>query len=556
MHYLISRKVPTSQFVQIELSLACLDNEIIDLQLPAWRPGRYEMANYAQKIKRVRIDCKDKDIPWKKATKDLWQFRAKEKGTYRIKYDFYANQMDAGGSWSDDTQLYLNFTNCAFEVLQRKVENITIEFKIPESFQVATALTSKGGFIFEAENFQNLMDSPVLASGNLQHFRYQISRTTFHLWFQGDINFDMNGLIAIFSAFTQRQIHNFGEFPSEDYHFIFQLLPYAHYHGVEHATSTVITIGPAESLKEKKNLDRLIGVSSHELYHCWNVCRIRPKELLPYDLSKEAYIDTGLILEGVTTYMGDLTLLKSGYYSLPEYLEILEKQIQREFNGLGWKNQSIVESSLDLWIDGYKPGIPDKKVNIYNRGALITLCLDLMLVREGSSIRHIMKEMWSVFGKTQLGYTLSDFEALINKKFHTEDNSIQPFFQSFVYGKEDLFPTLEKLLGTIGVKVIQEYSSGYLVHEYGIELDPSGKIIEVHPESQAYYQVMLGDKIMEINGMEFSPEITHEPSEVALILSRWGRKIKVDLKKEPNLYFPQFSLVALDNVGNRDNWSS
>ncbi|MDO9551937.1 M61 family metallopeptidase [Rhodonellum sp.] len=554
MHYLISRKSVASQFIQIEISLACLDHETLDLQLPAWRPGRYEMANYAQKIRGFQVKFRGKDIAWNKPTKDLWQFRADEKGTYQIIYEFYANQMDAGGSWSDDVQLYLNFTNCAFEVLQRKMENITIELKIPESFQVATSMPNREGFKFEATDFQNLIDSPLLASENLKHFQYKIAHTTFHLWFQGEIHFDMDGLIAIFLAFTQKQILAFGEFPSEDYHFIFQLLPYPHYHGVEHAMSTVITFGPAESLKEKNNLDKLIGVSSHELYHYWNVCRIRPKELLPFDLSKETYLDTGLVLEGVTTYMGDLMLLKSGYYSLTEYLAILEKQIQREFDGLGWKNQSIVESSLDLWVDGYKPGIPNKKVNIYNRGALITLCLDLMLVSEGSSIEEIMKEMWLNYGKTQLGYTLNDYEELITKKFSAGNNSIQNFFQSFVYGKEDFFNTLEKLLAGIGVKVIQEYNSDFLVHRYGIKFDPSGKIIEVHPESKAYYQVMLGDKILELNGIEFSAEITHEPSEVTLILLRWGRIINVDLKKDPTLYFPNYSLMAPDKVGYQEMW--
>jgi predicted metalloprotease with PDZ domain len=175
---------------------------------------------------------------------------------------------------------------------------------------VATALPSSSGLKFQAENFQHLVDSPLMASPTLKLETYQVNGVCFHLWFQGEVHFEMAKLLDGFKAFTLKQMEAFGDFPAEDYHFLFQLLPYKHYHGVEHQYSTVITIGPAEELKDKKLMDELFGVSSHELYHFWNVCRIRPLELLPYDFSKEAYIETGVVAEGVTTYMGEFFLLK------------------------------------------------------------------------------------------------------------------------------------------------------------------------------------------------------------------------------------------------------
>lgn len=134
-----------------------------------------------------------------------------------------------------------------------------------------------------------------------------------------------NFFLDQFNAFSSKLIHDFGEFPEPEYHFIFQLLPYPHYHGVEHRRGTVITFGPAVNLADPAQMEELLGVSCHELYHAWNVCRIRPKELLPYDFSKEAYTKAGLLLEGVTTYMGDLYLLKSGVYDLPPISNILKK---------------------------------------------------------------------------------------------------------------------------------------------------------------------------------------------------------------------------------------
>jgi predicted metalloprotease with PDZ domain len=535
MQYHIARKSIASQFIEITLSLDCKENEIIHLQLAAWRPGRYELANYAQKIRKFDVIKEDKSISWKKLSKDLWSFTAIEPGLYRIKYGFYCNQMDAGACWSDDTQLYLNFSNFIFDVKERNDQKISLHIEIPENYTVATALSSIGQNRWGAESYQQAMDSPFLASEQLNHFSYRVNTSNFHLWFNGSIHFEIEKLIQEFRNFTARQIEAFGDFPANDYHFIFQLLPYKHYHGVEHAYSTVITIGPAENLAEKKELDELFGISSHELYHFWNVCRIRPKELIPYDLSKEAYLDTGLVMEGVTTYMGDLFLLKSGYFSLEDYLLILEKQIQKELDNFGWKNQSIVESSFDLWLDGYKPGIPDKKVSIYNRGALLALCLDLLLLDCGSSLSSIMKIMWEKYGKPGLGYAFDDFKniiAVVGKE------TIEDFFRLYVYGHGEISPLLFPLLESIGIEVTETYPEKNLLHHLGIRTDDQGKITQIHPESPAYHVVMLEDQIL--NNEVLQGKYTLSPLEIKVL--RWGRKLDFSIAIEKKRFFPVIKL--------------
>src|SRR5690606_8828244 len=417
----------------IDLTLLAGKDENLELQLPAWRPGRYELANYAQKLRSLKVtDSSGQCIPLRQYTKDRWAFTSKEEGIYCIQYQFHASQMDAGGSWSDDEQLYINFINLAFQVIGREEEEITVRLELPENYKIATALPCSDPWVLKARGFQHLVDSPMIASATLQHFTYHVHDHSFHLWFQGEIHFDVEALIERFTNFSKAQIHAFGDFPADHYHFLFQLLPYSHYHGVEHQFSTVITLGPAAQLVNPSFMDRLMGVSSHELYHFWNVCRIRPKELLPYDFSKEAYIDTGVVAEGVTTYMGDLFLCKSGYFSVEEYFKLLEKLINREFEQFGWRNQSIVASSLDLWLDGYKPGIPDRKVSIYNRGALIALCLDLMLLDRKSSLSQVMQIMWMTFGQTEIGYQLEDFQSIISREYNDLD-AIEDFFKRFIY---------------------------------------------------------------------------------------------------------------------------
>lgn len=541
VHYQISRKSYCSQFIQITLSINCKAYEQIHLQLAAWRPGRYELINFAQKIRGFQIILEGKSIPWTKLTKDLWTFTPIESGEYFLQYEFYCNQMDAGGCWSDDSQLYLNFSNFIFDIKELTGQKISVEIQVPDDYKIATALPLRKVNQWEAENYQHLIDSPFLASKQLNHFSYQVFQSNFNLWFNGSIHFDVDQLIKGFKNFTTRQIEAFGEFPAKDYHFIFHLLPYKHYHGVEHAFSTVITFGPAEKLSEKKELDELFGVSSHELYHFWNVCRIRPKELLEYDLSKETYLDSGLVLEGVTSYMGDLYLLKSQYFSLEEYLMILENQIQKEFDNFGWKNQSIVESSLDLWLDGYKPGIPDKKVSIYNHGALLALCLDLILLDDSSSLPLVMKFMWEKFGLTQKAYSLEDFKECI---FGTikETGEIEEFFSKYVFGHEDISPLIRRLLDSIGIRLEETYTSDNLLHDHGIRTNDKGKIIQIHPESFSFHHLMLEDYILNIEKIKnIDPE-----GELVLEISRWGRKLSVSLPTEKRKFFPILKLTSVD----------
>src|SRR5690606_28399799 len=174
MEYRIYRENIPSQFIQIKLILQCQKNERVELQLPSWRPGRYELANYSQRIRYVKVIYKGQEADIVKITKDLWHFIPQQTGTYSIEYEYYASQMDAGGSWSDDEQLYLNFINFIFQVKGREEVAIKVQLDLPLDYQIATALPLTGAFVLEAKDFQHLVDSPLIASPTIRHHQYQI----------------------------------------------------------------------------------------------------------------------------------------------------------------------------------------------------------------------------------------------------------------------------------------------------------------------------------------------------------------------------------------------
>ncbi|MEC7863913.1 MAG: hypothetical protein VYB55_02485 [Bacteroidota bacterium] len=312
--YTISYSNPHRHFVDFELSTTTNGAEKIQFQLAAWRPGRYELANFAQNIQKwAAFDDNNNPLAFKKITKDLWEVNTAGVKGITIVYNFYANQMDAGACYLDENQLYLNPVHCMLYIIDRMEEEYQLNMVIPQNYKIASSM-KKDGNILSVKGYDLLAESPIICSDSLQYGSYNIEEITFHLWFQGECKPDWKKLKTDFIAFTKSQIKHFGSFPVNEYHYFFQITPYKSYHGVEHTKNTVLLLGPGDQIMDKRYKD-LLGVCSHELYHTWNIKAIRPKEMFPYNYTKENYFKTGFVAEGVTTYMGNMMFYNSGVFT-------------------------------------------------------------------------------------------------------------------------------------------------------------------------------------------------------------------------------------------------
>ena len=290
MKYIVSYQQAANHFIDIEfIAENSQQQEELIIQLPAWRPGRYELANFAKNIQKWQVfNEKGKPLCFEKIAKDTWKVSTNKAKQVHIKYNYYASEINAGSSYLDDNQLYINGVNCFLYVPEQINMPCTLELKVPKDYQVATGLKPKSKHQFEAKDFHELVDSPFIASNSLKHYAFEESKVLFHLWFQGECKPDFEKLETDFKKFCKQQIKDFGSFPVNEYHFLFQILTYKTYHGVEHSNSTVISLGPSyEIMDEKGWYNELLGVSSHELYHTWNVKQIRPIEMYYYDYTKE-----------------------------------------------------------------------------------------------------------------------------------------------------------------------------------------------------------------------------------------------------------------------------
>ncbi|MGV3642155.1 MAG: M61 family metallopeptidase, partial [Adhaeribacter sp.] len=460
-----------SSYLQVSTRVA-VSTPTLELQLPAWRPGRYELQHFAQKIQGFRAENENGQLlPFRKLSKDRWQVDSQGAAEVRITYHFFARQMDAGGSWVDETQLYLNPINCLLAVAGREDQPCSLQLALPENWQLACGMEKLAAHTLSAPDYDTLVDSPLIASPTLQVQAYTVQGIPFRVWFQGDCQPDWARILPDFEAFTREQLDLFGSFPVKDYHFLNQILPYPHYHGVEHSNSTVITLGPGELLQSPTLYKELLGISSHELFHTWNIKQIRPAEMMPYDYSRENYFRTGFVAEGLTTYYGDYLLARAGVFPASQYFEELNGVLAKHFVDYGHQNYSVADSSFDLWLDGYKPGVPHRKVSIYHKGALAALILDLE-IRRASSNRHsldtVMQRLWQEYGQPRKGYTEADYIRLVEEVAQT---SFQTYFQEVIYGTAPLQGYLEKALQYVGCQLetlpnplVQEGVFGFKTH--------------------------------------------------------------------------------------------
>jgi predicted metalloprotease with PDZ domain len=502
LHYSIGYQQPNRQLIDIEFRIQNLDAPELLIALPNWRPGRYEMGNFAKNIRSFAVlDAQGNPLPFQKAAKNEWIIQTRGNAEIRVQYDYYAAELNAGSTWIDDLQLYMNPVNCLVYVPDFRHEPCSIALHVPNDYTIAWDLTAANvRNVYYAENFDRLADAPFIASPYLKHHSFDTSNHRFHLWFMGHDNPPFERLENDFRKFCDAQIAAMGSLPGPEYHFIFQILPIPWYHGVEHTYSTVCALGPALLAFEEKGYNDLLGVSSHELYHAWNVKTIRPSEMQPYDYKQENYSRLGWIYEGITTYYGDQFLIRSGAFNETQYFETLNEKLHKHFVSYGRLNQSVADASFDTWLDGYVPGIPHRKSSIYTEGSLIALIIDQELRKRSDDAKSL--DDFMRFLKEKAVYSKATIlEGLQQLGFH----DIEAFYDQHIEKPGDLDQLLNQALNRVGIELKEKRMFSAGEHELGFIVQEQaagyfcGLVAPGSPAEKA--GLRSGDQLIAINGM-------------------------------------------------------
>lgn len=438
-------------FLNIELEFLPTRTGIWEILLPSWRPGRYQSQHFAKNIPSLLAFSGIRECAIQKIASSAWQLSVTDLSPIRICYRYWAQQADAGGSVVAADLLYINFINCLVFPKAWENKSCTVHIDHPATWQTATSLRGKVG-TYTTKKYRELVDSPFLAAPSVFSYAWKEGKTKFYLEGIGPAIHFSKKLIQAYQQIAAFQVQWMGDFPVKNYHFLLWICPKPYYHGVEHTQSTMMVMGPPE----RDCYEDLIGLGSHELFHVWNVATIRPKALLPYVYTKEVFFDTAWVVEGITTYLGDWFLGASGVISWEEYVACLLGNLKLHFERDGRSEQSLLDSSVDIWLDGYGAALPGKRVSIYYKGALVALAIDLMLRQKFShskSMRDVMRLMQERYGRLQAGYTRQDFYALVEEVY---EDSLADFWYKWVESAQPLEGEIAVLLRFVGLHFHQD----------------------------------------------------------------------------------------------------
>ena len=553
MNFHLSIPRPNEQYLHVECCFS-VNQEQIEIFLPSWRPGRYEIANFAKNIRGFKVfNEKNQLVPFIKNSKDSWIINAGKSKSLNIKYQYYSNELNAGSTFVSETMLYVNPVNCFIYTKEHIDDSIEIDLKIPEDWKIATSLNISQSKLI-AHSCDALFDAPFICSNSLLNRSYTVQGISFNIWFNELLDVPWEKLIHDFERFTAKQIEDFGEFPSQEFHFLIHTPPFKAYHGVEHLNSTVIALGPSYDVF-KGLYSELLGVSSHELYHVWNVKSIRPREMRPYDFRNENYSKLGYIYEGITTYMGDLYLLKSGVFKITDYLKELQVQFQRHFDNPARFYTSVGDSSFDTWLDGYVQGAPGRKVSIYVEGCLLAFVTDYLIRKSTKNkygIEEVMRRLYYSQEISKKGYREKDYQELLES---VSGVSFQNFFDNYINGTHSYEPILQDALAYFGLEMSLIDSKLTSENTLGIKLKPSKSKYVIHsfsPGSPAdMCGLCAGDEILAVNNIKLEGDLEQwlgyfNIRDISLTIARAQRIIEKKIPVVHRSFYPKYKLNVLE----------
>lgn len=474
----------------VDVSLAFTANiDSPKLWLPAWIPGSYLMREFARNITAVHYQITDdtnKSTETQRAIKtdkNTWQLpKVKAGQSVDVHYEVYCYDLSVRTAYVDQQRLYGNFTSLALAVDGQEYAPIQVSLMVPAAFLAnkpesrvllacgleSTHLRLDGQqcFALQANSYHELIDYPFEIAEQdkfdfiVQDHAHQTLHHRFYL--SGKHNANMGRLQQDVTQICQTYLDWLGDAPFNDYTFM-TFASGQDYGGLEHINSTSLITPRRDlpSIDEPKvpssDYQRFLGLCSHEYFHAWWVKTVRPDVMLEVDLRREAFTPLLWIFEGFTSYIDDFMLQASGVIDKPSYLKLLAEQINRYYQTPGRAYQSVAESSFDAWIKLYRndENTGNAGISYYNKGALVALCLDLILLEKSNGRYRLFDVIKAFYAQAKqhdnrrIGISSADMGKVVGQFMPLTD--WQEFERRYVNGVEEL--PIDALLTANGIKI-------------------------------------------------------------------------------------------------------
>lgn len=545
-HYIVDIQNPENNLVKVTLKLERKASQSkLKVFLPSWSPGSYLMREYARHIRWITVSQDNGEVLFHtQKAKGIWEIEwdkseLKKPGTsFEVTYLIYLNELTVRTSHVNISHAFLHGPSYLMGVLDEEIQNPTIEFRFPPLWsKLSTSLKDvspqRDKFIYTAQDYDELVDCPVEIGchetdgfellGKPHHLAFYGSTYPYH----GNLKADMKQVVATTAA------HFGNDLPYDEYLFLTHFGPKLR-GGLEHLNSTALQFD-GRKLANRKDYLSYLSLVAHEYFHLWNVKRIRPKELGPFDYVNEAYTTLLWLAEGLTSFMDDLLVYRAGLCTLEEYLDFVRGNLETYFATPGKKFHSLEQSSFNAWVKLYRPdeNYKNSSISYYLKGGLVFMVLHGMLLKKGKSINQLLTMLWDDYKKDPAhGVTKDDIYSMV-KSLGGEE--VLNHFITMIETTQDIdFETCLKDMGCEFVWV--EPKTPYL----GIDWDYQGDrayVRTVHLDSPAYKGGLNpGDEVVFLNGLRFQREDASDVISLLeinqayeIIVSRMGKLERVEV---------------------------
>jgi predicted metalloprotease with PDZ domain len=472
-------------------------------------PGRYALHEFAKNVYNVRAsDSAGHPLTVTRLTPSSWSVATADKNTVIFEYTLFGDRTDGTYDGIDATHAHLNMPATFVWARGYQDKPCFFQFKIPEAspWRVATQLLPQADGRWSAPNLEWMMDSPVEISNHIMP-EWKVEDATFRLALHfGGTAEEADRYAQMCRAIVLEEEGVFGALPKYDggtYTFLMDYLPYASGDGMEHRDSTVIT-----SHGELKDAARILtGTAAHEFFHSWNVKRIRPRTLEPFDFERADMSGELWFAEGFTNYYGPLALQRAGLSTLDQFVGTMGHALNAVLNLPGRNVHSAVGmSQLAPFVDAAKSIDPNNFhntfISYYTYGQALALGVDLTLRERfpGKSLDDWMRTVWREHPDIQKPYTLADLQSALaettgDQKFAKE------IFERHISGKEPI--DYERLMPPAGLLLRRAHPGQAWWGEADLRVTNDGaEITNETLRGTPFYEAGLevGDRILEFNG--------------------------------------------------------
>jgi predicted metalloprotease with PDZ domain len=480
--------------LHIDMRFRTSGTDPVLLSLPAWTPGAYEISNFARKVLDFGVTSEDRPVRWDKLDYDTWRIHANGRQSLVVSFDYRADSLDNAMSWSQSDFVMFNGTNVflypegsGFDFPAR------VTFATEQNWKVASGLTADGQGGFWAENYHELVDMPVFI-GNMDVDSAEVDGVWNRL-----ATYPAGAMLGEGRTMLWDQIRKIVP-PMHD---VFDETPWATYttlliftdevpggSALEHSNSHVGIYNPGFIGNEL-----LASITAHEIFHAWNVKRLRPAEMVPYDYSRPQATTLLWVSEGITDYYADLALVRGGVLPPQTFYQMTARKMDEVGST---RVVALEDASLNTWIDP----VDGTRYIYYSKGSLSGLLLDIM-IRDASnnlaSLDDVMRTLYQSTLENDRGFTTDDFWAAVDEVAIGLD--LDEFHRRYIDGR-DAFP-YARTLAKAGLRFSADSA---IVPKFGLGMveDSAGiKIVEVTPESIAGEAgVEEDDYLLEIAGLD------------------------------------------------------